>query len=735
MFNPFTKLARGAASRKGAPIVLACWLLIILLLSAVAPSAKPYAVSSNEGSIREDKPSAVAQAVLNEHFPAQDGSAALLVFHAQQAITADERAVISALSTWLSSNDKPEHVVGAVPFHQLPPAAQDKLLSEDRTTLLLNVSLAPKLESGQVYDTLKQIRTHAEQAGLGGMQLEITGPAGIAADVSALFKQADFVLMFATIGLILVILIVIYRSPLLAVIPLVIAGMVYAVVDRVLGIAASNGWFVVDKQALSIMMILLFAVLTDYCLFVCSRYREELRWTSSKYEAMQAAMTHVAEPIWFSGGTVLAAMLTLFVTVFKPYHNFAPVFSVAMAVILLGGLTLIPAVFAWIGPKAFWPFAPKPESSAAPSSRLWTKVGSFVTRRSAFTAAVLLILLVAASIQALGINYSFNLMKSFPDHISSRVGFELLEERFPQGQLAPVKVVLESSQAITADSTFAEKFARLEQKLQAAGGISAVQPSISPETLQSPAKLPANWLSQDQHAVQFQVVLADNPYDQSALNLVQELRERSAQWLRDSGFDPATYTLHFGGQTAQQLDVRDMNQRDTWLACSLIALFIGILLAIQSRSIVLALFMAATILLSYAATLGLAWMLFHYLWGYDAISYRLPMYTFVFLVALGVDYNIMLVSRIKEEAKRFEWKEAVQRGVASTGGVISSAGMILAATFCVLITQPLQELVLFGVTMAIGIVMDTFLVRGMLLPAILTGAKRLYPSKPDASKV
>src|SRR5699024_2418994 len=170
----------------------------------------------------------------------------------------------------------------------------------------------------------------------------ITGPAGISADTVSMFKNADLVLMFATIGLILVLLMLIYRSPLLAVIPLVVAGLVYGVTDRVLGLGGDNGWFVVDSQATSIMMILLFAVLTDYSLFVLSRFRRELKQNHSKTEAMAKAFEPVLKPILFSGITLLLAMLVLFFTDFKPYNHFAPVFSVAIVFILLGGITLIP---------------------------------------------------------------------------------------------------------------------------------------------------------------------------------------------------------------------------------------------------------------------------------------------------------------------------------------------------------------------------------------------------------
>lgn len=717
--RPLYKLARFISSPKGAKIVLIGWILAIGVLSFIAPAAKKYATSSGEGSIHEDTPSAVAQKIIDEQFPSKDGLVALLVFHGKDAITETERAKISEISKWLSSDDKPKNVTSALPFHQFPKATQDKMFSKDNTTILLNVALTKGLESDQIYETLDQIRNHVKQTNIGDLQFEITGPAGIAADTITLFKNADFVLMFATIGLILIILIIIYRSPLLAVIPLIIAGIVYEVVDRILGLAGQNGWFFVEKQALSIMMILLFAVLTDYCLFILARYREELKKTDSKYDAMQVALTQVIEPILFSGGTVLVAMLTLFFAVFNAYHNFAPVFSVAMMFILLGGITLIPALFALVGRKAFWPFIPKIAEKKEKLSGFWTNVGTFVKKKPTITASILLIMLILASLNVGSMKYSFNLMKSFPNDTSSRQGFEILEERFPPGQLAPVTVILKSDKEIALDQPFVEKLASLSNSIKELDGVNAVTPEITSGLSAPNSSLPKNFLSEEKHAIRLQLTLQDNPYDKTALNTINTIRDNSKDLLTKSGFDSQQYSLHYSGQTAQQLDVQSLNQKDTIVTFSLISLFILIMLAFQSRSIIIALTMMITMLLSYAATLGLGWMIFHHILGYDSISYRLPVYTFVFLIALGVDYNIMLVSRIKEEAQQYEWKEAVARGVALTGGVISSAGIILAATFCVLITQPLQELFLFGLTMTMGILIDTFLVRGMLLPSIL----------------
>ena len=721
MNNPWNKLARAISSPRGAKIVAAVWIIAIVALSLAAPGSKQVAVSSGEGSAFSQTPSESAQKIMDERFPSEDGLTALLVFHGKNPITAEERAKIAGISEWLASAGKPPQIAGALPFHTLPKAVQDKMFSDDGTTILLNAAFHKDLESGQLYEGLQQIRTHVEQTGIGSLDFRITGPAGIAADTTSLFKNADFVLMFATVGLILVILMIIYRSPLLAVIPLVISGIVYMVVDRILGLAGKYGWFLVDKQALSIMMILLFAVLTDYCLFVLARYREELQTSTDKYEAMRHALSRVAEPILFSGGTVLIAMLTLFTAVFKPYHHFAPVFSVAMAVIILGGLTLIPAVFALLGRKAFWPFVPKLSKASAGKTRgLWASMGGFVTRKPGLTAGVLLIALLASSLSVTTMKNSFNLLKSFPDSTSSRQGFEILETKFPPGQLAPVSVLLTSDKRLPLDAAFYEKVAALTGLLKNQPGVNAVSPEMMPASSANVAQqLPKNVLSADGTALKLQLTLESNPYEPVSLDRIGLLRGSSPSLLEKSGLSPSEFSLHYAGQTAEQLDVRNMNKRDTILLFSLITLFITIMLLIQTRSLKHALTMIATMLLSYTATLGLGWMIFHFVLGYDSISYRLPVYTFVFLIALGVDYNIMLVSRIKEEASRFPWKEAVSRGVALTGGVISSAGLILAATFTVLITQPLQELFLFGLTMALGILLDTFLVRGMLLPALL----------------
>lgn len=324
------KLVNYTSSSKGAKVTLSVWLIAVVALSIFAPGSKEYEVNSTEGSVNENTPSEIADKVLDEEFPSDEGLTALIVFHDQNGLNESGIADITTFSEWLDSNEKPEGIANALPFHEVPEQVQEQMISEDDSTLLFNIALEEDVSASDSNDLLQQLRDKWEIIGSPNIQFEVTGPAGISADTISLFQNADFVLMFATIILIFIILIFIYRSPLLAITPLLIAGIVYGVVDRVLGILGKYELFSIEGQAVSIMLVLLFAVVTDYSLFVFSRYREELRTHQSKYSAMNEAIYHVAEPIFFSGGTVTFAMLALFATVFKPYHYFAPVFTIAV---------------------------------------------------------------------------------------------------------------------------------------------------------------------------------------------------------------------------------------------------------------------------------------------------------------------------------------------------------------------------------------------------------------------
>ncbi|MDE5413401.1 MMPL family transporter [Alkalihalobacterium chitinilyticum] len=712
-----SKLAKYASDRKWVWVILIVWIAVAGALSA-APSANDYTVNTGEDDLPKQAQSVIANEKVKNYF-SQEGILALLVFHEEEGWNESNISQVENVSKWLTDETELVTIESMVPFHDFPDHAKQLFQSDDGTTLVLPLTLTDRLEMSEINDTISAIQAFGDEE-LEYGSLMITGPAGIASDTIAIFSNADLVLLFSTIGLVLVLLIVIYRSPLLAIIPLVAVAFVYQVVDRVLGIFAANGVFMIESQSLSIVMILLFGATTDYSLFVFSRYREELRKYECKHHAMKEAVKEVASPIFFSGGTVFAAMLVLFLADYGPYQNFAPVFAITIAIVLLAGLTLIPALFTIVGRRSFWPAIPQVGEKTIEKNRFWGKIGSVVTKKPLVAGGLVLLFLIINGLNVFNIQYSFNLIKSFPDDMTSRVGFEQLERSFPAGDLAPITVLVEKEEGFT----FSEKewiaLEKLNDQLLAEEGIQSTSLPDLDLIANGEGHGGSRWLADSGQAVKFDLILGMNPYDQEALDQLDSLTSNKERLLDESGLGSHQTNLYFAGETAKQADIRALNERDTRTVVIVVTLVIFFMLIFHTRSLIAPVYMMATILISYLSALGLSWFIFENMFGYEAMSYRIPLYAFVFLVALGVDYNIMLISRIREENRQFTIRESVKRGVALTGGVISSAGIILAATFGVLMTQPILELFMFGFIVSIGILMDAFLVRGMLVPAIVT---------------
>ncbi|MGN1387470.1 MAG: MMPL family transporter, partial [Bacillus sp. (in: firmicutes)] len=702
----FQFIAQLFSFKKGVVITLSFWIAVTIALSVLVPSSQDEKSAKEGSGLPESSLYEQAQAIIDKNFSSDEGTPAILVFTSENELTNEELASISAASKSISDANI-DHVQEILPLNQLPPQVIQSFVSDDGTSIALPIMIAPDIESKEIANALDNIKEQTANTVADSLVYKMTGPAAIASDSVKLFEQADVVLIIATVALILVLLIVIYRSPLLAIIPLLACGIVYLVVDRVLGLAGQAGLFL-DGQTLSIMAILLFAAITDYSLFVFSRFREELKTGQNKYVSMKNAMSKVGEPIFFSGATIIVSVLMLFFASDAAYRNFAPVFAIAVFIIAIGGLTLVPALFTLFGKAAFWPFIPKPGDAEKGSSMLWGKLGKFVTAYPRVIIAAVTIIMVGFSINVANIQYSFNILKSFPEDMESREGFEILENKYSPGSLAPTTVLLSSESELKNES-----MAALISELEKQTGIESISPTAD-VILQNSSSI----LSEDGKAAQLQMTLTEDPYSLEAIETIQRLQDDSDEILQASGVENEL-SLFFSGETALQADLQRANDRDTLLVVILVTVFITIMLGLLTRSVVAPLYMMGTILLSFFSALGLGMLILGGFFDIDAMSSRIPLYTFVFLVALGVDYNIMLVSRIKEEIGHFSIKEAVERGVSFTGGVISSAGLILAATFAVLTTQPIMELFIFGFIVALGVMIDTFIVRSMLVPAII----------------
>ena len=689
---------------------VAIWILLAIVLSAFAPGGKEFVTANKDAGLPADAKSIIAERNLEKYFPQDGGLPLFAVFHQENGLS-DEDILGFAEALESLQVDSTLGEVEVIPLTKLQPEQRKAFLSENGKTYFVPLTLPGELESKDLNDLVKSIKVDVGKNVDDSVEVSWTGPAGIASDAVELFSRADVVLLLSTVGLILVLLLLIYRSPLLAFIPLIGAAIVYVVVDKVIGLTTQAEWFSVDSQALSIMTILLFAVLTDYSLLIFSRYREELRRYESPSEAMRETMRHVKEPIFFSGSTIVLGVATLFFALYEPYRNFAPAFAIAAIAMLIAGLTLLPALFALIGRKAFWPVIPKFGDVQEDRQSIWGKVANKVTKRPVMYLVPILLLLLIGTWNVTNMKESYDLIESFPEDLSSRVGYERLGESFSEGSLAPSTLLFVSDQELGMEET------RLAiEKIENLPGINSISAQGNPA-------------SEDGKSAKFSITFEGNPYDKEALDAVKELRVKSESILKESGLTGTE--LFVAGESAKNADIRDINKRDTVVIMSIMTVLIAIMLGLQTRSIVAPIYMMGTILLSYAATLGLSLFLFDIFLGLDSINYRIPLYTFVFLIALGVDYSIMLIARIREEMKSMPFEDAVRRGVDRTGGVISSAGLILAATFLVLATMPIYELKLFGFIMALGIIIDTFVVRPLLIPAILIllGKWSFWPRK------
>lgn len=676
------------STRKGTWVTLGVWVIVTVLLAILAPSAKEYE-SSNITSLPSDAKSVIAQNKLDQYFKDNDGIPAILVFQ-----SSDDKAVnVSELEAFIKDVEKVEGVKEIVPITTLPPQATESFFSEDKSTVILPVTFEADFEAKEMRASQEKMIEIAEEST--DLTLTITGPAGIAVDALDLFSRADVVLLLSTVGLILVLLIVIYRSPLLAFIPLLAAAFVYEVVNQVLGLMGKAG-LLINNQTFSIMTILLFAAVIDYSLFVFSRYREELKTYDSKHEAMKEAMRETGLPVFFSGGTVLAAMLVLFFAEFGDYRNFAPIFATAMLIIMIASVTLVPSLFTLFGRKSFWPKIPKVGEESVKTNSFWSKIGRSVVKKPVVSTVAIGIILTVSALNMFNLKYEFDTMKSFPEDMPSRIGYEILVEKFEKGDLAPTTVLLEASEKVTMEQQNA-----IMKELQKQPLVSSVRPSGETE---------------DQKVVQFTLTYTESPYDSETMDALEKTRDQSQQIVKDAGFKGE---LYFAGETANRIDDRATNNRDLIVIVLLESILIFAMLIVMTKSIKLPLYMMGTILLSFLAAVGLGMFLTNLFFDIDTVSNRVPLYSFVFLVALGIDYNIILISRFMEERKIHPVKKAVEIAVANTGGVISSAGIILAATFAVLMTQPIQLLFVFGFIVAVGILLDTFLIRGILLPALL----------------
>ena len=520
-----------------------------------------------------------------------------------------------------------------------------------------------------------------------GLVAAVTGPAAVNADSSAGNQQTK--LLFTALLIVALILLIVYRSPLLWLFPLF--GAVGAiVVAQAAAHGLANAGLTVSTLSADILIVLVFGAASDYALLLVHRYREELRRHATTEAAMATTLRATLPTLAASAATVTCAMICLLVADSASLHGLGPVGAIGIVAALLAQTTFLPALLLVVGRFAFWPRIPRQGAAGREESRIWAGIGARIARHPVRTVVVVVLVLGAACAGLASLRIDNNPVDDVKGHPGSVVGSQLLAEHYPAGTIAPLVLLAPAGQAAPAAAA-----------ARATPGVGSVVPGAPVEGYDS-----------------YSVVLSVPPYGSAGTTALVDLRQRLSQ--------DAPGSL-VGGQPAIQYDAAQSAGRDDAVIIPLVLVVIFLIIALLLRAIVAPLVLVATTALSFAASFGLASLLWRFAFGYSGVQSVIPIYIFIFLVALGVDYNIFLSARIREESRRLGIRAGTLRGLGVTGGVITAAGIVLAGTFAALTQIPQVDIAEVGTAVALGVLLDTLVVRTVLVPAsFLTIGERVW---------
>ncbi|WP_435770212.1 MMPL family transporter [Nocardioides sp. SYSU DS0651] len=552
------------------------------------------------------------------------------------------------------------------------------MAAEDGTAAIAVVPVEGGSASA-VADQVADLRDRVGQDLPDGVEALVTGPAGIRADLAEVFQGADVRLLAVTAAVVAVLLVVTYRSPVLWLVPLLVVG----VADRLAAVLATQvlaglgmAW---DESTVGILSVLVFGAGTDYALLLISRYRDELKEQESRHAAMARAVRRTAHAVVASSATVVVGVLTLLLSLTPTTRGLGVACAAGIVVAAAFALVVLPAALVLFGRWIFWPRVPRTGQAAlAEGGTVWHRLGHAVGRRPAAFAAGTVVVLAALASNVLAIDTGLDVDDQFLDEPEAIVGAQRIAESFPAGVASPTQVV-------TTDPA--------PEVLRAVEGVEQV----------STARVAA----EGQEVTGITVVLDAEPGSAEAAQAIGALRDAVAP-----------YDAHVVGQEAEAIDETDAAARDRTVIFPVILLLVLVALGLLLRSVVAPVVLVVTVVATYAASMGASWWVFTGVFGFQALDSGAPLLAFLFLVALGVDYNIFLLSRAAEELPVHGNREGILRALAATGGVITSAGVLLAAVFLVLGVLPLVVLAQLGVIVCIGVLLDTLVVRTVLVPAL-----------------
>lgn len=683
----------GVCGRRSKWLVLGLWLLILLFVAPLGTKLSDAQDNDAQSWLPGSAESTQVLDISNEFRPEQ--IPAVVVYARPDGLTAQDRRQISEdvrqLKTLRDHGIRGAETRGPVFDRQPDPRAAQ-----------IYVPITMDAAGWQrIAPAVSSIRDQVGKGG-DGLSVHITGPGGTAADSSKAFEGIDSTLLFAAMTVVIVMLLITFRSPTLLFVPLLGVVVALFTAQALIYLLAKHAGLTVNGQSAGILTVLVFGAGTDYALLLVARYREELRRHEDRHEAMALAMNRAGPAILASGATVVLSMLVLLVAEMNSTRGLGPVAAIGVAVALLAMLTLFPALLLVFGRWIFWPAVPHLGSADPTRSGVWARMGRRIARRPrtfwvATALALGLLSLGLIQLRAAGIPNA----DQFTGKPDSIVGQEVSAQYFPAGDGDPLVVVSNTAQGRQVGETV------------------AADPGVVPASI----GVPPGTAPVHDGRVLFEATTRA-PADSTA---AKDTVER----VRDAVHAVPGADAKVGGGSAALLDMENAQTHDNYLVIPLVLVVVLLVLSALLRALIAPLLLIGTVVLSLATALGVSALAFRHVFDYAGEDVAFPLFVFVFLVALGIDYNIFLTTRIREEAIRHGTRQGVVTGLATTGAVITSAGLVLAGTFAALGTLPIVGFAEIGFAVALGVLLDTFVVRSVLVTSLFldVGPKVWWPNR------
>jgi len=686
--------------------VIGGWLVGALLIIGLLPSLSDI-TSGDQGSFLPDKYESVqAIDLAKTAFPEQATSSAIVVVKRTDgaALTESDQAKAGALATAIAGAHLPG--IGA-------PLTGPEAVSPNKLVQLINVPITAALtdSQGQMDAVTKTREVIGSTLAGGDLSAGVAGQIAQVVDNNDTFTKAFEVVGAATFLLIIVLILIIFRSPIAAFLPILVIGVVLQVSSNLIATAGKAFGFHVDQSLQTLLLIVLYGIGTDYILFLLFRYRERLRSGADKKTAMVYAVARVGEVITSAAAAVIVAFLVLLLASFGGFGSLGPALAIAVFVMLVTGLTLIPALVSLIGPATFWPSKAWRQE---PKGTRFARIGAALGRRPGIAAAASGLVLVALASGVLMFKADYDFAAGFPSTTESAKAAADLERGFPQGALDPTEAYLTATDGTRLTDPQLTQFAAAAAKVN---GVGAVQPAV---------KNAAGTVAR------FGLPLTVNPASNEAITLVHDHLRGDLHAIAPPGTKVVV-----GGTTAIYADINSANNRDLSVILPVAALLIALILGLLLRSVVAPVYLVVAVLLNFAATLGAAIYLFQGVAGQPGVTFQLPIVLYLFVLAIGTDYNILMIARLREEARAGnEPRAAAALAVQHAGPSVGAAGLILAGTFAVLALAPVSFLRQIGFSVATGILLAAFVMSMFLVPSLtaLIGHAAWWPGHGDVDK-